>query len=156
MELEPGQPVFVKEVTGNVWKTGTIDQPASEPDLYWVKFPDNSILRRTRSMIRPRSQPSHFELQAQAEAHPWKDEGKFHAHSSDSFNPINVESQLPVTPMGSVTPPAVEDRGSKVRILTDPIISTEVPSLSLMRVELHQVFLQHQDIPPIPPRVFHQ
>ena len=52
MELEPGQPVFVKEVTGNVWKTGVIDQPAKEPESYWIKFPDNSILRRTRSMIK--------------------------------------------------------------------------------------------------------
>ena len=114
MELEPGQPVFVKEVHGNVWKTGTIDQPASEPDSFWVRFPDNSILRRTRSMIKPRSQPSHFELQAEA-------------HSSDSFNPMNVESKLPVAPMGGVTPPATTDRDSKVRILTDPIISTEAP-----------------------------
>ena len=54
-ELEPGQPVFVKEVHGNVWRTATIDQPAAEPDSYWVRFPDNSILRRTRSMIKPRS-----------------------------------------------------------------------------------------------------
>ena len=28
MELEPGQPVFMKEATGNVWKPGVIDQPA--------------------------------------------------------------------------------------------------------------------------------
>ena len=62
-ELEPGQPVFVKEVHGNVWRTATVDQPAAEPDSYWVRFPDNSILRRTRSMIKPRSLPSHFELQ---------------------------------------------------------------------------------------------
>ena len=34
MELEPDQPIFVKEVHGNVWKTGTIDQPALEPDSY--------------------------------------------------------------------------------------------------------------------------
>ena len=61
-ELEPGQPVFVKEVHGNIWRTATIDQPAAEPDSYWVRFPDNSILRRTRSMIKPRSLPSHFEL----------------------------------------------------------------------------------------------
>ena len=54
-ELEPGQPVFVKEVHGNVWRTATVDQPAAEPDSYWVRFPDNSILRRTRSMIKPRS-----------------------------------------------------------------------------------------------------
>ena len=34
MDLDPVQPVFVKEVHGNVWKTGTVDQPASEPDSY--------------------------------------------------------------------------------------------------------------------------
>ena len=62
MDLDPGQPVFVKEVSGNVWRTATVDQPAAEPDSYWVRFPDNSILRRTRSMIKPRSLPSHFEL----------------------------------------------------------------------------------------------
>ena len=55
MDLDPGQPVFVKEVSGNVWKTTTVDQPAAEPDSYWVRFADNSILRRTRSMIKPRS-----------------------------------------------------------------------------------------------------
>ena len=55
MDLEPGQPVFVKEVNGNVWRTATVDQPAAEPNSYWVRFPDDSILRRTRSMIKPRS-----------------------------------------------------------------------------------------------------
>ena len=68
MDLDPGQPVFVKEVSGNVWKTATVDQPAAEPDSYWVRFPDNSILRRTRSMVKPRSLPSHFELQAERTA----------------------------------------------------------------------------------------
>ena len=34
-ELEPGQPVFVKEVHG---QPATIDQPAAEPDSYWVRF----------------------------------------------------------------------------------------------------------------------
>ena len=34
MGLEPEQPVFVKEVTGNVWKTGVIDQPAKELESY--------------------------------------------------------------------------------------------------------------------------
>ena len=32
---------------------------------------------------------------------------------------------IAVMPMESVTPPAVDDRASKVRILTDPIHSTE-------------------------------
>ena len=58
MELKPGQRVFMKDVHGNVWKTGVIHQPEKEPESYWIKFPDNSILRRTRSMIKPRSQPS--------------------------------------------------------------------------------------------------
>ena len=98
MELDPGQPVFVKEVSGNIWKTTTVDQPAAELDSYWVRFPDNSILRRTRSMIKPRSLPSHFELQA--EAQPWNFEGKANLCSSDSFNQMKVESILPVTPMG--------------------------------------------------------
>ena len=66
MELEPGQPVFMKEVHGNIWKTGVIAQPAKEPNSYWIKFLDSSILRRTRQMIKPRSLPSHFELESEA------------------------------------------------------------------------------------------
>ena len=108
MDLDPGQPVYVKEVSGNVWKTATVDQPAAEPDSYWVRFPDNSILRRTRSMIKPRSLPSHYELQA--EAQPWNFEGKISSCSSDSFKRMNMESMLPVTPMASVTTPATKDR----------------------------------------------
>ena len=129
MELDPGQPVFVKEVSGNIWKTTTVDQPAAEPDSYWVRFPDNSILRRNRLMIKPRSQPSHFELQA--EAQPWNFEGKFGLHSSDSFNPMKVESILPVTPMEGVTPPSTKDRESKVGKPTDPISSTEALQLTM-------------------------
>ena len=90
MDLEPVQPVFVKEVNGNIWRTATVDQPAAEPDSYWVRFPDNSILRRTRSMIKPRSQPSHFQLHA--EAQPGNFEGKKYSHSSDSFNQLNGQS----------------------------------------------------------------
>ena len=125
MDLDPGQPVFVKEASGNIWKTTTVDQPAAEPDSYWVRFPDNSILIRTRSMIKPRSLPSHFKLQA--EAQPWNFEGKIISHSSDSFKRMNTESMLPVAPMASVTIPATKDRGSKVGKPTDPIISTETP-----------------------------
>ena len=123
MDLDPGQSVFVKEVSGNIWKTATVDQLAAESDTYWVRFPDNSILRRTRAMIKHRSQPSHFELQA--EAQPWNFEGKFCSHSSDPFNQLNGNSMLPVVPMVSVIPPATTDRDSKVGKSTDPIISTE-------------------------------
>ena len=62
-------------------------------------------------MIKPRSQPSHLELQAEAQS--WNFEGKFSSHSSDSFNLIKVESMLPVAPMESVTPPATKDRGQQ-------------------------------------------
>ena len=79
-------------------------------------------------MLKPRPLPSYFELQA--EAQPWNSEGKFSAHSSDSLNPMNVESMLPVIPMGGVTPPTTKDRDSKIGILTDPISSTEAPQPS--------------------------
>ena len=121
MDLDPGQPVFVKEVSRNIWKTTTVDQPAAEPNSYWVRFPDNSILRRTRSMIKPRSLPSHFELQA--EAQPWNFEGKTNSCSFDSFNQLNGNAMLPVTPMTSVTTSATTDRDSKVGETTDPFIS---------------------------------
>ena len=125
MDLEPGQPVFVKEVNGNVWRTATVDQPAAEPDSYWVRFPDNSILRRTRSMTKPRSSPSHFELQAEAQQRNF--EGETNSHSCESFNQLNRQSILPVTPMVSVTKPATVDRGSKVSETPNPINSTGAP-----------------------------
>ena len=125
MDLDPGQPVFVKEVSGNIWKTTNVDQLAAEPNSYWVRFPDNSILRRTRSMIKPRSLPSHFKLQAEAQL--WNFEGKTNSRSFDSFNQLNGNSMLPVRPMTSVTTPATADGDSTVGESTDPIISTEVP-----------------------------
>ena len=151
MDLDTGQPVFVKEVSGNIWKTATVDQPAAEPDSYWVRFPDNSILRRTRSMIKPRSLPSHFELQA--EAQPGNFEGKTYSCSCESFNQLNGNSMLPVTPMTSVTTSATVDRGSKVSEITNPIISTEAPQPT---VSGHSVPSTPLDIPPDPPEVFLQ
>ena len=142
MDLDLGQPVFVKEVSGNIWKTATVDQPAAEPNSYWVRFPDNSILRRTRSMIKPRSLPSHFKLQA--EAQPWNFEGKTNSRSFDSFKQLIGHSMLPVTPMTSVTTPATVDRGSKVGETTDPIISTEAPQPTMSGTT--------PSVPPTPPR----
>ena len=103
-------------------------------------------------MIKPRSLPSHFELEA--EAQPGNFEGKTNSHSFDSFNQLNGNSMLPVTPMTSVTTSATTDRDSKVSETTDPIIPLRHPSLPL--VELHPVFLQHLDVPPDPPKVFLQ
>ena len=142
MDFDPGQPVFVKEVSGNIWKTATVDQPAAEPNSYWVRFPDNSILRRTRSMIKPRSLPSHFELQA--EAQPWNFEGKTNSRSYDSFNQLNGNSMLPATPMASVTTPATTERDSKVGKPANPIISTEAPQPTMSGIT--------PSVPSTPPR----
>ena len=76
-------------------------------------------------MIKPRSSPSHFELQAEAQQRNF--EGETNSHSFDSFNQLNGQSMLPVTPMVSVTKPATADRGSKVSEITNPISSTETP-----------------------------
>ena len=91
IQLKPGQPVFMKEVTENVWKTDVINQPAMEPESYWIKFPDNSILRRMRSMIKPRSQPFYFQLEA--EGKEWKHTGTIPPHYN---NPLlnNLSNQI--------------------------------------------------------------
>ena len=69
---------------------------------------------------------------------------------------MDVEPKLPATPMRSVTPPTTDDRGSKVRIPTDPINSTGAPqtlndsgtSLSVPRIPRHfHVF--HQRCSPV-------
>ena len=149
MDLEPGQPVFVKEVNGNIWRTATVDQPAAEPDSYWVRFPDNSILRRTRSMIKPRSSPFHFELQAEAQQRNF--EGETNSRSFGSFNQLNEHSMLPVTPMASVTKPATVDRGSKVSEITDPISSTETPQHTV-RGAVSSLPSISSSLPSTPPR----
>ena len=82
-------------------------------------------------MIKPRSLPSHFELQA--EVQPGKFEEKTNSLSFDSFNQLNEHSMLPVMPMTSMTTPATVDRGSKVSETTNPIISTEAPKPAVRR-----------------------
>ena len=87
-------------------ETGVIDQPAMEPESYWIKFPDNSILRRTRSMIKPRSQPSYFEL----EGKDWKPTGTIPPRYSNSFTEQPLKSDLPALPMSSPMPQVSTDR----------------------------------------------
>ena len=102
-------------------------------------------------MIKPRSLPSHFKLQA--EAQPWNFEGKTNSCSFDSFNQLNGHSMLPVTPMTSVTTPATVDT-SKVSETTNPIISTEAPQPTVSGAT--------SSVPPTPrcsttsPKMFHQ
>ena len=129
MELEPGQPVFMKEVHGIVWKTSVIDQTAKEPESYW-KFPDNSILRRTRSMIKPRSQPSYFKLGA--EGKEWNSTGIILLHSHQLFHSMLPALELPSLPMDYLVPPALTNKATLSAQDNAPVSSTGVsqPSIS--------------------------
>ena len=110
MELEPGQPVFIKEVHGNVWKTGTIDQPARKPDSYWVRFPDDSILRRTHQMIKPRSLPSHFKLETQSRE---KNTQEYRTSSNQqSFQKMFPEMEQPALQTGNLVAPPFHETGT--------------------------------------------
>ena len=64
-KLEPGQPIWFLESDGKSWKTAKVEETAKEPNSYWVQFPDDSILRRTRVMLKPCSTPSYFELKVE-------------------------------------------------------------------------------------------
>ena len=73
-------------------------------------------------MIKPRSLPSHFELQAEAQQRNF--EGDANSRSCDFFRQLNGQSMLRVMPMTSVTTPTTINRDSKVSEITDPISST--------------------------------
>ena len=82
-------------------------------------------------MIKPRSLTSHFELQAEAQQRNF--EGETNSCSCASFNQLNEQSMLPVTPMASVTNPAAVDRGSKVSETPNPISFTGAPQPTVKR-----------------------
>ena len=77
-------------------------------------------------MIKPRSLPSHFELQVEAQQRNF--EGETSSHSHTSFNQLNGESILPVMPTTSVTTPATIDRDSQVGAIPDPITGATSPT----------------------------
>ena len=77
-------------------------------------------------MIKPRSLPSHFELQAEAQQRNFEGETSLRSHTS--FNQLNGQSMLPVTPTTSVTTPATIDRDSQVGAIPDPITGATSPT----------------------------
>ena len=107
MCLKPGQHVFIKEVYRNVWKTGTIDQPAKELKSYWVRFPDDSILRRTCQMIKPRTQPSHFKLETQS--HERNTEEYRTSSRTPSFQTMFLDPGQQAFLTGKLAAPAVHE-----------------------------------------------
>ena len=128
MELEPGQPLFIKEVHGNVWKTGIIDQTAKESESYWVKFPDNSILRRTRSMIKPQSQPSYFELEAKGKDR--SSSGHIAAKSQHPFNSNLQTLEIPALPMASLVLLSLTSKATLTEQGQIPTSSTSASTIS--------------------------
>ena len=129
MEVEPGQPVFMKEVHGNVWKTGVINQPAKEPESYWIKFPDNSILRSTRSMIKPRLQPSYVELEAEGKV--WDSTGIIPPHSHHPFNSVLPALELLALPIDNLVPPALTSKATPSVQGNIPVSSTSADQCSI-------------------------
>ena len=126
MDLEPGQPVFVKEVNGNVWRTATVDQPAAEPDSYWVRFPDDSILRRTRSMIKTKVFTFSFW------ASGWSTTEELWRRKELTFlcnlQPVEWTINVACYTNGKCDQSSNSwDRGSKVSETPDPINSTGAP-----------------------------
>ena len=99
------------------------DQPTSkEPKLYWIKFPDNSILRRPRSMVKPRSQPSYFELEA--EGKEWNSTGIIPPCSHQPFNSMLPALELPALPMDDLVPPALTSKAT-------PSVQDNIPVSSI-------------------------
>ena len=66
-----------------------------------------------KDQVNDQTQVSTFSFELQAEAQPGNFEGKPNLRSYDSFNQLNVNSMLPVTPMTSVTTSATTDRGKQ-------------------------------------------
>ena len=117
----------MKEV--HVWKTGTINQPAKEPESYWVKFPDNSILRRIRSMIKPISQPSYFKLGA--EGREWNNRGYIPPHSHHPFNSNLQAPEISALLVDNPVPPALTSKATPSAIGHIPVSSTGVSQPSI-------------------------
>ena len=151
-ELEPGQPVFMKEVHGNVWSTGTINKPAKQPDSYWIKFPDSSILRRTCSMIKPRSLPSHFKLETESKE---RNISEFiPSCSSNNFQSMLPDLEHPALPIGNLVTPPLNDRGTSSMRKDIPTSSPGVTQPSISSSALAMLRRSTHATKGVPPRRF--
>ena len=110
-------------------ETGVIDQPTKEPESYWIKFPDNSILRRMRSMIKQNSQPSYFKLEA--EGKEWNAAGIVPPCSHNPFTSKLPELELPALPMISPVPQPLTIKAMLLGQTNIPVSSTGEVQLSI-------------------------
>ena len=136
----------MKGVHRSVWKTGVIDQPAKEPDSYWIKFPDSSILRRTHSMIKPRSLPSHFELETESKE---RNISEFiPSCSSSNFQSMLPGPEHPALPTGNPVTPQLSERGTSSMRKDIPTSSPGVTQPSILSQVLRRSTHATKGVPP--------
>ena len=125
-ELEPGQPLFVKEVHGNVWRTATIDQPAAEPGFLLGQV--SRQLHLEKDQINDQTKVFTFSFWASGQKHSrgTLKEKPVHVliHPSTSW----MDSQCCLSHLWQVWPtPATIDRDSQVGA-PDPITGATSPT----------------------------
>ena len=115
MEFEPGQPVFVKEVNGNVWKSGVI-RPTSKGT--WI------ILGLTFKIIPywegqdPWSNPDLNLLISglETKGKEWTSTGIIPPHSHQLFNSMLPALEIPALPMDNLVPPPLTTKATPLSI----------------------------------------
>ena len=124
-----------------------------KPESYWVKFPDNSLLRRTISMINPWAQPSYFKLEA--EGREWNNRGHIPPHSHHPFNSNLPAPEIPALPMDNPVPAALTSMATLTEQGHFPVSSTGEMKPSITRsdpvipISLRQSTHSIKGIPPV-------
>ena len=129
IELEPGTACFHER---SAWKCmeNCYNQSTNQgTKSYWVKFPDNSILRRTRSMIKPQSQPSYFELEA--EGKEWNNREHIPPHSHHPFNSNLSAPDISTLPVDNLVPQTLTSKTTLSAAEHIPVSSTSVTQPSI-------------------------
>ena len=93
-----------------------------KPGTAWIKFPDNSILRRTRFMIKPRSQSSHLKWKLKAKE--WNSTGNISSHFHQPFNSKLTTLELPALSVDNPVPPPLTSRVALSVQVNIPVSST--------------------------------
>ena len=80
-------------------------------------------------MIKPRSQPSYFKLEA--EGKEWNSTGIIPPRSYEPFNPMLPAPELPALPMDNLVPPPLTTKATPPQQGNIPVSSTSVTQPSI-------------------------
>ena len=130
MELKLRQPVFVKEVHGNVWKSGVINQltkEAKEPESYWVKFPIIPCWEGLDQWSRPNHNLPILNWKMKAK----NGTGHIPPHWQQPFNSKPTILELPSLPMESPVPAGMTSKATPTVQGQIPVSSTSVTQCSI-------------------------